>query len=76
MAKIITEENYSATVIPQEVTISTGLSERGPRGRRGLPAFIKFWVEDGNLFVDEVYDDYTYEIVDGELLVVWNEDRM
>lgn len=56
--------------------VSADLYVAGPRGRRGLPAFIKFWVEDGNLYVDEVYDDYTYEIVDGELIVVWNEDRM
>ena len=74
MAKIITEENYSATVIPQDATISTGLSERGPRGfkgDKGDPAFMTFKLDsNGNLIYESVSEDYEFSInKDGELIV-------
>lgn len=51
-------------------TFEVVMSVQGPIGRRGLPAFIQFYIDNGNLYVDEVYDDYTYEIKDGYLYVV------
>lgn len=44
----------------------------GPVGPRGEPAFIKFNIDaNGNLIVDEVYENYIFVIVNGELTVNW-----
>lgn len=56
-------------------TISVELNTAGPRGfrgERGLPAFIQFNINNGNLIVEQVYDDYVFVINnDGELIVRW-----
>ena len=75
MAKITTNDNYSATIVTDEVAITASLNERGPRGfqgKRGLPAFIQFHINDGYLLVEQMSDDYTFQIVDGELIVEWD----
>lgn len=75
MAVITTTDNYSATIIPEDIAITASLNERGPRGlqgKRGLPAFIQFHINDGYLVVEQMSDDYTFQIVDGELIVEWD----
>ena len=75
MATIITKENYSATIIPEnDVTITTGLSERGPRGPKGDkgdPAFMTLKIDsNGNLIYESVSEEYEFSInEDGELIV-------
>lgn len=59
----------------QQITILKGdmstntVGVQGPIGKRGLPAFFQFWVEDGYLYVDEVTEDYEMYIdEDGNLV--------
>ncbi len=55
--------------------ISAELYSQGPRGKvgpKGDPAFIKFNIDaNGNLIVDEVYENYIFVIVNGDLTVNW-----
>ena len=70
--------DYSARIIPQVVTIATGMSERGPmgpvgpegpmgpmgpQGPKGDPAFFNFYVDsDGNLIFESTTEDITFYI--------------
>lgn len=54
------------------IIVSATLAAQGPTGPvgpRGEPAFIKFNIIDGNLIVDELYDDFTFVIVNKCLVV-------
>lgn len=73
MATIVTDENYTATIVP-EATINASLGERGPRGPKGDkgdPAFMDFMIdENGNLIYNATSNDYDFAInEDGELVV-------
>lgn len=80
------KSDYSARIIPQVVTIATGMSERGPKGPagppgpmgpagpqgpKGDPAFLNFYVDsDGNLIYESTTDYYTFSIDSGGNLIV------